>query len=137
MNLKFVIVGGWAFNRYAEPRMTGDIDFFIEKSPETEQLVKQLLTDFGFGTVLPGGPLFDKDVIMLGRAPNRIDLLTKIDGVTFAEAWESREHEMMDSLRVPFISKTLLLKNKESTGRDKDQLDVLALRQATDDEPLS
>ena len=76
MNLKFVIVGGWAYNRYVEPRATGDIDFFVEKSPATEQLVRQLLTDFGFGSVLPGGSLFDKDVIMLGRAPYRIDILT-------------------------------------------------------------
>jgi len=129
MNLKFVIVGGWAFNRYAEPRMTGDIDFFVDNSSETEQLVRQLLRNFGFGSVLPEGALFAKDVIMLGRAPHRIDLLTKIDGVTFAEAWKSREYELMDGLRVPFISKTLLLKNKQSTGRGKDQLDVQALTQ--------
>jgi hypothetical protein len=72
---------------------------------------------------------------MLGRAPNRIDLLTKIDGVTFEEAWNSREYEVMDSLRVPYISRQLLLKNKQSTGRAKDQLDVIALMQdATDQE---
>ena len=75
MNLKFVIVGGWAYNRYVEPRANGDIDFFVEKSPATEQLVRQLLTDFGFGSVVPGGSLFAKDVIVLGRAPCRIDIL--------------------------------------------------------------
>ena len=128
MNLKFVIVGGWAFNRYAEPRVTGDIDFFVDKSSENEQLARQVLTEFGFGSVLPTGALFDKDVIMLGRAPHRIDLLTMIDGVTFAEAWESREYETLDGLQVPFISRSLLLKNKQSTGRPKDQLDVQALR---------
>ena len=127
-NLRFVIVGGWAINRYVEPRATGDIDFFVDRSPETEQLVRQLLTDFGFGSVLPGGSLFEKDVIMLGRAPHRIDLLTKIDGVTFDEAWKSREYETLDGLLVPFISRSLLLKNKKSTGRPKDQLDVQALR---------
>ncbi len=127
MNLKFVIVGGWAFNRYVEPRVTGDIDFFVENSPASEQLVRQVLRDFGFGSVLPNGPLFNKDVIMLGRAPHRIDLLTRIDGVTFAEAWKSREYEVMDGLRVPYISRSLLLKNKQSTGRAKDQLDVVAL----------
>ena len=135
MNLKFVIVGGWAYNRYVEPRVTGDIDFFVENSPESERLVRQVLIDFGFGSVLPSGPLFDKDIIMLGRAPHRIDLLTKIDGVTFEEAWNSREYEVMDSLRVPYISRQLLLKNKRSTGRAKDQLDVIALmRCATDHE---
>ena len=134
MNLKFVIVGGWAFNRYVEPRVTGDIDFFVDKSPETEQLLRQLLTDFGFASVLPAGPLFDKDVIMLGRAPHRIDLLTDIDWVTFAEAWKSREYESIDGLQIPFISKSLLLKNKQSTGREKDRLDAEALTRAIQDD---
>lgn len=84
---------------------------------------------------MPSGPLFNEDVIMLGRAPYRIDLLTKVDGVTFAEAWESREYEVMDGLRVPFISRALLLKNELSTGRAKDQLDAFALtRNAVDGE---
>jgi hypothetical protein len=26
----FVIVGGWVYNLYAPPRMTGDINFFID-----------------------------------------------------------------------------------------------------------
>lgn len=135
MNLKFVIVGGWAYNRYVEPRVTGDIDFFVENSPVSERLVRKILEDFGFGSVLPSGSLFHKDVIMLGRAPHRIDLLTKIDGVTFAEAWESREYEVTDGLLVPYISRALLLKNKQSTGRAKDQLDVMALtRNAADHE---
>jgi|688.fasta_scaffold435867_1 hypothetical protein len=137
MNLKFVIVGGWAFNRYVEPRVTGDIDFFVESSPASERLVRQLLEDFGFGSVLPSGPILNKDVIMLGRAPQRIDLLTKIDGVTFEEAWKSREYEVMDGLRVPYISRDLLLRNKQSTGRAKDQLDAIALmKNAADHEAL-
>lgn len=128
MNLKFVIIGGWAYNRYAEPRATGDIDFFVEKSEASEKVARELLTEFGFGSALPEGSLFEKDVIMLGHAPYRIDLLTKIDGVTFDEVWETREYESFSGLRVPFISLQKLIKNKASTGRDQDQVDVEKLQ---------
>ena len=130
-----MIVGDWAYNRHVEPRVTGDIDFFVENSPASERLIRQLLKDFGFGSVLPSGPLFNEDVITLGRAPHRIDLLTKIDGLTFADAWNSREYEVTDGLRVPYIFRALLLKNEQSTGRAKDQLDLVALtRNAADHE---
>jgi hypothetical protein len=52
-NLKFVVVGGWAYNRYANPRMTGDIDFFIERTPESEQVLRRVLSRFGFAESLP------------------------------------------------------------------------------------
>jgi hypothetical protein len=57
--------------------------------------------------------------------------------VTFEEAWKSREYEVMDGLRVPYISRDLLLRNKQSTGRAKDQLDAIALmKNAADHEAL-
>lgn len=129
MNLKFVIIGGWAYNRYADPRATGDIDFFVEKSIESEEITREVLTAFGFGNALPDGPLFEKSVIMLGREPIRIDILTEIDGVTFEEVWDTREYESFYGLRVPFISLEKLIKNKSSTGRGQDDVDVEKLRQ--------
>ncbi len=62
-NLKFVIVGGWAVNRFANPRATGDIDLFVEKSDESEAILRQVLIDFGFGSTLPQGPLFERNII--------------------------------------------------------------------------
>lgn len=126
--LPFLVIGGWAFNRYAEPRMTGDIDFFVSGTPESERLVRQVLHEFGFGDVLPDGPLFDKTVIMLGRSPNRIDLLCKIDGITFEQAWENRQYEVVDGMKVPFISLPDLIQNKSATGRLKDEADLAVLR---------
>lgn len=127
-NLKFLVIGGWAFNRYAEPRMTGDIDFFFRDSEETDRVLRDVLQQFGFGDVLPAGRLFDKSVIMLGRSPYRIDLLCKIDGVTFDQVWKNRQYEEFDGLSVPFISLPDLIQNKSATGRLKDEADVSVLR---------
>ena len=65
---------------------------------------------------------------MLGRPPNRIDLITGIDGVTFQEAWAEKEAGYLDNLPVYFISKTLLIVNKLATNREKDKLDVKMLQ---------
>jgi hypothetical protein len=67
------VIGGWAFNRYAEPRVTGDIDFFVNDSIENERALRAVLEKFGFGSALPprDHSLFVKKVLMLGRPPNR------------------------------------------------------------------
>jgi hypothetical protein len=77
-NLKFVIVGGWAVNRFANPRATGDIDLFLEKSESSDRALRQVLTDFGFGSGLPDGPLFERNIIILGRPPLRITYLPRL-----------------------------------------------------------
>jgi len=47
------VIGEWAYNRYAEPRFTGDIDFFLPDDADTERRMRRVLEAFGFGAVLP------------------------------------------------------------------------------------
>jgi len=128
-SVRFLVIGGWAYNRYAEPRFTGDIDFFVADDADTERRVRRVLEAFGFGTALPppDRPLFEKKVIMLGRPPHRIDLITAIDGVWFEEAWATRVEDELDGVKVSFISRDLLLQNKLAAGRDKDLADAKML----------
>jgi len=67
-------------------------------------------------------------IFQIGVAPRRIDIITYIDGVNFDDAWQHRVEIDIDGLNVPFISKQDLIKNKQSTGRDKDRLDVKYLK---------
>ncbi len=130
-NVQYLVIGGWAYNRYAEPRVTGDIDFFVSSTQENQSKLRTVLEKFGFGDVLPpiDQPLFRKKIIMLGTPPNRIDLLIEVDGLRFEEAWENKEDDSLDGLSVHFISKDDLLKNKKASGRDKDLLDAKILEQ--------
>jgi hypothetical protein len=72
--------------------------------------------------------------LQFGRPPNRIDLLNQIEGVSFAEAWETRVPvpvEIEDPpLQVLFIDLGCLLKNKEAAGRGKDLEDLRYLKKA-------
>ena len=128
--VRFVMIGGYAYNLYRNPRATGDIDFLVALNLENETRLRQTLTEFGFGSTLPPEPktlLEAGKVIMLGRAPLRIDILTKIDGVEFAEVYETRQHVELDALNVPVIPPETRLKNKRAAGQPKDLPDVIEL----------
>lgn len=133
-NVSFVMIGGYAFNLYGNPRATGDIDFFVSSDAENEAKIRRVLNDFGFGSTLPEGrPLLeDGKLLMLGRAPFRIDLITRIDGVGFAEVLASAWEFCVDGITLPVISPDLLLQNKLASGRPKDLEDAEQLRHYLD-----
>jgi hypothetical protein len=72
-------------------------------------------------------------IIQFGRPPTRIDLLNRIDGVTFAEAWETRATVCLDTpdrgVPLHFLGLEHLIRNKEAAGRPKDLDDLAYLRQ--------
>jgi hypothetical protein len=128
--VRFVMIGGYAYNLYRNPRATGDIDFLVAVDAENESGIRRTLEDFGFGSTLPDKQrrlLEDGKVIMLGEAPLQIDLLTRIDGVDFAEFYDTRRNVELDGLAVPVISPQALLKNEQAAGRPKDLPDIIEL----------
>lgn len=128
--VRFVMIGGFAYNLYRNPRATGDIDFLVALDADNESRLRQALIEFGFGSTLPeptASLLQDGKVIMLGRSPIRIDIMTRIDGIDFEEVDTTKLIFEIDGLTVPVISPASLLKNKKATGRMKDRPDVLEL----------
>ena len=66
-------------------------------------------------------------VFQIGVAPLRIDILTKIDGVSFNEAWPEKIVVDFDGLPMPVLSKKLMIQNKRTCARPKDLVDLDAL----------
>ena len=54
--------------------------------------------------------------------------MSQIDGVSWADVWESRELGPLGSREVPFIGREAFLRNKRAAGRPKDLADIEALR---------
>jgi hypothetical protein len=69
-------------------------------------------------------------IFQIGVAPNRIDVLTAIDGVTFSDAWPDRRETRYSDQTVPVISRHHLILNKRATGRRQDLLDADELAKA-------
>lgn len=126
---EFLVVGAHALAAHGTPRATGDIDIWVRPTPENADRVLAALKVFG-------APLFDLTredlsrpgiVFQMGLPPFRIDILTGISGVTFDEAWPDRLVSEVEAMRVPFIGKAALIKNKRAAGRPKDLVDVESL----------
>ena len=126
-SVRYVLVGAHASAYHGMPRTTSAIDFFVEKSPANIALLVSVLEEFGFPVGAFSADVFEQDVIQLGIAPVRIDLLTSLSGVTFDEVAVSAAHDEVDGVMLPIISKDVLIKNRKATGRLKDIADIHAL----------
>jgi hypothetical protein len=126
----YLVIGGWAFGFHATPRYTGYFDFLVRCTSENAKRLKDVLLAFGFNELadFEGNFLQGDRILQFGIPPNRIDLLTKISGVEFEEAWADRVYGELDGITLPFISRELLIHNKLATGRAKDLADVEALQ---------
>jgi hypothetical protein len=127
-----MVVGGEAVIFHGYPRFTGDIDFFYGTDAGNIGKLFAALLEFWNGNI-PGiaaaAELAEEGVVVqFGRPPHRIDLLNRIDGVAFAEAWPNRvEVEIAGAgtpIRTAYLGKGELLKNKRASGRPKDLDDV-------------
>ena len=129
-DVRFLIVGAHALAFHAKPRYTKDLDVFIEATPVNATRVVEALEEFGFGGLGISSNDFNTPgrIVQLGGPPNRIDLMTRIDGVSFDEAWASRVDGRYGAVTVPFIGYEALVRNKAAAGRPQDLADLDTLK---------
>lgn len=127
--IEYVIVGAHSLAFHGRPRYTGDLDILVRATPENAANLVGLLNHFGFTD--SGFKVSDftqpEHLIQLGRAPNRIDLLTSITGVTTDEAFASKVPAELDGVPVFVLSKEALIRNKRAVGRPQDIADLSTL----------
>ena len=127
---RFLVVGAYAVSFHSEPRATGDLDIWIDAAPDNAARVYRALTTFG----APLAELSETDlstadlVFQIGVAPRRIDIMTSITGVAFAEAWQDRTLASYAGIAFPIIGIDALMKNKSALARPKDLVDLELLR---------
>jgi predicted nucleotidyltransferase len=122
----YLIVGGYAVALHGYPRYTKDIDIWIESKPTNATRIVRALAQFGFGSLglKESDFLVEDQIIQLGYAPNRIDILTSLPGVSFTECYKKRVAVDVDGVKVNFIDLDNLRKNKKATGRLQDLADL-------------
>ncbi len=125
----YLVVGAHAVAFYAEPRFTKDLDVWVEASPVNAPRVLTALQTFG--APLAGATEADfavpGAVLQIGVAPNRIDITTHIDGVTFDAAWPNRLSTTFGDQSIWVIGRAELVKNKSAVARPQDLLDLALL----------
>lgn len=124
--VRFMVVGAYALAVHGRPRATGDLDVWVEATPENAARVIQALAEFG-------APLQEIDagdfatpgvVFQIGVPPRRIDILTELTGLEFEEAWPDRVRRPFGEVDVDFIGRAAFLRNKHALGRPKDLGDI-------------
>lgn len=128
---EYIVVGAHAMALHGVPRATGDIDILVRPNSDNASRVLDALGAFGAPTKAHGLTRNDLEipgnVYQIGLPPRRIDFLTSISGLSFEEAWESRELVQVGEILVPFLGREALARNKRASGREKDLLDLRLL----------
>jgi hypothetical protein len=129
-DVRFMVVGAYAVGIHGRPRATKDLDIWVEPSTENAPKVIRALVDFG----APLMGLTAKDIevpgvgLQIGKEPLRIDILTKISGPSFVDAWpEHIEAPFGEDVRCPVIGLDALIANKRAAARPQDLADIDAL----------
>jgi hypothetical protein len=121
--VEYLLIGGYAVGYHGYPRPTGDLDIWINRTPENAERVLSALKDFGFNC--PIKVLLDNNqVVRMGEPPFRIEVLTTIDGVSFPDCYAEKINAMLDGVEVTLISLAKLKENKRASGRSKDEMDL-------------
>lgn len=131
LGARFLVVGAHALAAHGVPRMTGDLDIWIEPTTANSLRVWNALVHFGAPLETLGVQRIDfetrNQVIQLGLPPYRIDVLTSLSGIDFDEAWEGRLQGVMFDVPVAFLGRTAFVRNKRASGRPKDLEDIRSL----------
>jgi hypothetical protein len=125
-DVRFVIVGAYALALHGRPRATGDLDIWVDATPHNAARVMQALSAFGAPlTEISVADLSRPGVVyQIGVPPGRVDILTELTGITFAEAWADRLRHDFGGVQVDFIGRSSFIRNKLATGRPKDLGDI-------------
>jgi hypothetical protein len=128
-HVDFVLVGGYAMGVHGVVRATGDIDFLYRRTAKNVHELCAAMHEFGAPReVIDQVSLMTSGIVtQFGNPPNRIDLLNAIDGVSFLEVWNGATTATLDDEKIRVIGLRELKKNKNATGRKKDEEDMRRL----------
>ena len=128
--VRYLIVGGHAVSVYTEPRYTKDLDLWIERNTTNASKILKAIDDFGFSSMALTVEDFTapKFVVQLGVEPVRIDLLTDVADLDFADCWTRRLEIVLSETRATLIGLDDLIKTKERACRPRDLADLYDLR---------
>jgi len=115
-NVEYLIVGGYALAFYGAPRFTGDIDLLVKSDPENAKRILAALDEFGLGSLDLSEADFTtpNNVVQLGVPPVRVDIMTSLTAVDWAEAEQNKVRADYDGVPACFIGKADFITNKSN-----------------------
>jgi len=129
--VEYLLIGGTLAIAYGVPRVTKDIDLFLNPTLDNANALLEALKDFGMSTVDLTNP---KDIcsteVTIFKDFIRLDILTKVKGLDFGEAWRNRVYLSLQHIDIPAIRLEDLIKTKKAANRPQDHEDIKILEMA-------
>ena len=125
-----LIVGGLAFIYHARPRYTKDIGLWIDANRENVSRTNRALEEFGSPMLMTIDD--PEEILQLGVAPNRIDILGETIALSFAEVWPRRIESHYGRAPANWIDLDSLLAIKSAIDHPRHQEDARVLRAVLD-----
>lgn len=124
--VEYLLVGGYAVIYHGYPRATGDIDVWFAVNRDNAKRLVAALGEFGFAdpSLTVDDLVSQKRILRMGVPPFRIEVLSHISGVEFADCYTRAESAVIDGVNVDVISRDDLIANKRAAGRLKDLGDI-------------
>lgn len=127
----YILIGGYAVILHGYSRTTGDMDIWVRKTTLNYQNLENAFHEFKM-------PVFDMtlenflhndevDVFSFGVLPARIDLMTAVKELNFAESFANSSISEIDGISIRLIGKADLIRLKKAVNRPKDQNDIYHL----------
>lgn len=128
-DVRFVLIGGYAVGLHGKPRATKDMDLLISAAGTNLQSAARALDRFGAPPEVIRGvaKLQPEEVVYLGVAPVRIDILREADGVETEAVIDGADLVDVGGLTIPVMGLADLILNKQASGRPQDLADVALL----------
>lgn len=127
--VNFALIGGYAVGHYGKPRATKDLDLLVSGEGDNLRRVASALEAFGAPptVVEAAARLGPSEIVYLGVAPVRIDILRKADGVDTERVLANTASVALGDLTIPVIGLDDLIANKRAAGREQDLADAVLL----------
>lgn len=127
--VSYALLGGYAVSYHSKPRATKDLDLLVSGLSGNLGRVADALAAFGAPASIVESARTQgvSDVVYLGVAPVRVDILRSADGIDAESVIARAEKVSVDGVEVPIVRLEDLLANKRAAGRPQDLADVETL----------
>ena len=136
--IQFVVVGGVAVTLHGYVRLTKDVDILIESSHDNISELLEAMKNYGEGWAreLTLADFTEKEGairIVEEIEHSQLNNLTVMSGLAYQDLAKNAEVIQLSPHKITYASKGDLIRLKANSVREKDQLDVIALRKLRED----
>ncbi len=126
--VEYLLVGGYAVILNGYRRSTGDMDVWVNVTAENHKKLLKAYLAFGLPTSDISEENFllndEMDVFTYGTPPVCIEILKKVKGCDFNEAYKISKIYDENGLQIRVVHINTLIKAKTASGRYKDLDDI-------------